>query len=375
MTVPGECWDVDELRGQRRKIPAGPGVYVFVGGDGVPVYVGKSVNLRSRLASYLGSGDRRRKESRIAQAAESVHLEPAGSEFAALLRELELIQRFRPRLNRRMKSPQRYVFVGLSYAAEFPSVSVSNECEDEARRYLGPFVQRRRIEKVVEDLNDAFALRTCEPLADEVCWRGQMRRCSQPCIGAVSAGEYGRSLLLVREALAGRRSSALKRLREVRNQHSQAERFEAAGRAQQRIEVLERIGKVLYASALHDGDALIALPAVEPGVVDAWAVRGGGIVASRRLSGDEAAAPYLDLRRAMASAAPVSPVAKQEVDQRCIVHAWLRRHRDEPGVVPVQGKREAEIRDDFAAAVSDALRAQGMLAAPRPEPAAAQPTA
>jgi len=372
MTV--DCWSVEDLHAGYRRLPAASGVYVFVDRDGCPVYVGKSVNLRARLAQYVHAGrggravsGRRGKEARIIGAADSVRIERSGGEFAALLRELELIQSYRPRWNRRMRSPERYVFIEVDYAAEFPLIAVSS-ARDDGRSYLGPFLQRRRVEQVVAALNDAFALRTCTPIPARACWRMQTRRCSAPCIGEVSAGQYGRQLLAVREALLGRTRAALDSLRAARESHSRAERFEAAASAQRRIEALEGLARVLFASALDGRDALIAQPGVADGEVVAWAVVGGTVRDCARGCDANLQGVYRRLRGAMARPAAVGPTAKLELDRRCIVHAWIRRNCLSAGVIPTNGVGEGAIRQAFVDTVAALRRDQGLFAVPVARP-------
>ncbi len=326
---------IAELRAIRSRSPAGPGVYVFSDRAGNVIYVGKSRNLRSRLGSYVGSSDRR-KEKRIARAAASLAIERTGSEFEALLRELSLIQEHRPRFNRRMRSPERYVYIGVNYDDEFPMPSVTGEPLEDGF-YLGPFLQRRRIGEIVEALCDAFSLRTCDPLPEQACWRQQVRRCTAPCVGHVSAGDYGRHFLLVREALVGRGREAIRRLCGERDQHAAAERFEAAALSQRRIRAIEGMNRVLYASALRGSDAVIVERVDDRGdEVLLWSIVGGEIRACERgRRGDIKRMSAIVLAAADRPTA-TGPLPKLELDRRCIVHAWIKKH-DGAGVVRTTG--------------------------------------
>src|SRR6478736_5116345 len=91
-----------------------PGVYRWLSADGEVVYVGKSKRLRTRLLSYFRCGSEE-KGSRIVREATRVEWEYTPSEFAALLEELRLIKRFRPRLNVAMKRDARhFCFIKLT---------------------------------------------------------------------------------------------------------------------------------------------------------------------------------------------------------------------------------------------------------------------
>ncbi len=352
-------WDVDELRSSRRSVPSAPGVYTFLDESERALYVGKSVDLRSRLSSYFVDSPARRKTARMLAAAVRVRAERTGSEFAALLHEADLVQALRPPFNRQMATPERYVYLRVDYRTEFPSLSMTDSPDDEQARFLGPYVQRRQLAQVVEGLNDAFRLRTCEPIPlGEPCWRMQMRRCSAPCVAAVDAGAYGRGFLLVREALSGRTRSALGRLRDDRDRHAAAERFEAARAVQNRIDAIERLRRVLYASQAPAADALVVQPALAPGAFEMWgvargAVRGSGVADRRGLR-----RLFERLWSSMSTRRAEEPIAKYELDRRCIVHRWVRSNRAAESCVMMGG---LDREDAWEAVVDRAERQSGVL--------------
>ncbi len=336
-------WDIAELRSSRRSVPAAPGVYTFLDESDRALYVGKSVDLRSRLSSYFVESPARRKTARMVRLAAGVRAERTGSEFAALLREASLVQALRPPFNRQMAAPEKYVYLRVDYGHAFPHLGVTDELDEEGR-FLGPFMQRRRVMQVVEALNDAFRLRTCDPLpAGEPCWRMQMRRCSAPCVDKIGAGEYGREFLLVREALSGRTNSALRRLREERDRHAGEERFEAARAVQNRIEAIERLRRVLYASRAPACDAIIVQPALAPGGVELWGVAGGAVRRSGTTRRDRMHPLFEEVWTALQVRDDHEPVAKQELDRRCIVHRWVRSKRASQSCVPTRGVDKAAV--------------------------------
>lgn len=326
VAVPATCsWTVEEVRFSRKRIPSAPGVYSFFGEAGEPLYVGKSVNLHRRLASYLVAGSNHRKTARLMRCAVRVEIERTGSEFAALLREVELVQSLRPPFNRRMANPERYVYVELDYSGGFPRVRVT-DCPGEAARYLGPYVQRARLAATVEALNDAFRLRTCDPLPPGVpCWRQQMRRCMAPCVDAVDAGVYGREFLVVREALCGRSGEAIRRLAARRDEHAAVERFESAAALQRRIGAIEQMRRVLYASQVPSEDAIVVQPALAAGEVEMWAIAAGGVCFNGSARATALQSAFDAAWQALvAPRQRIAPIDKVELDRRCIIRQWLR---------------------------------------------------
>src|SRR5262245_2686605 len=83
-----------ELRTRvRLRCSGSPGVYGMVDGNGELIYIGKAKNLRVRLLCYFRPRSRGRKAARIIRQTQTLVWEPCPSEFAALVRELELIRR------------------------------------------------------------------------------------------------------------------------------------------------------------------------------------------------------------------------------------------------------------------------------------------
>ncbi|MEM1062761.1 MAG: GIY-YIG nuclease family protein, partial [Planctomycetota bacterium] len=185
--------------GVRRLAEQRPGVYGMLDRDGRLVYVGKSKRLRSRLLSYF-TARRGEKGSRIVGSAGAIVWEPLPSEFAALLRELQLIREFRPRWNvtdRPRNAPPAFLCLGRHPA---PTLFATRRPPADAAVF-GPFGSLGYLTKAAEVLNDLFGLRDCpqhtrfvfkedRALFDEPprpgCLRFEVGGCVGPCCGGCS---------------------------------------------------------------------------------------------------------------------------------------------------------------------------------------------
>jgi excinuclease ABC subunit C len=356
-SAPENSIPMAELRASCARLPLAPGVYAFLAGDGSPLYVGKSVRLRERVASYFQpAAQRRAKVRRLCRTAQALRIERTGSEFEALLRELELIQEWRPPFNVRMRDPERYAYIGVDYAQPFPRLAVSGEPRAGAR-WWGPFARPRQIARLVEVLADSFALRTCEPLPATACWRQQTRRCSAPCVGAIGAGEYGRNFLFAHQTMSGLAAAALRELRGERDRLAAAESFEAAATRQRRIEAVEGLRRVLFASARAWCDAIVVQPGAALDSVVLWAV--GGAVVGDSARGDIADIDALFAQLWGAGGRPRTdgePLAKEEVDRRRIVHQWVRSPGGAEWCVATAGRGRAEVLAEVRALAARAVR-------------------
>src|SRR5690606_38136137 len=136
-----------------------PGVYRMLGAGGVVLYVGKSKRVRTRLLSYFRA-KASEKAWRIVQETKAVDWEYVPSEFASLLRELELIKRYRPPFNVRQKRDGIYVFLKMTDGPA-PRLHVVRRVTDKPGTYFGPFRGGQRIVDAVRELNGVLMLRDC----------------------------------------------------------------------------------------------------------------------------------------------------------------------------------------------------------------------
>ncbi len=234
-----------------------PGVYRWVSPEGEVVYVGKSKRLRSRLLSYFRCGSDE-KGSRIVREATRVEWDYTPSEFAALLEELRLIKRHRPRMNVAMKRDARhFAFIKLATGAAAKLLVVRGAGADDAQIYYGPFHGAQRVTEAVRELNDALGLRDCrldQPMhfADQPelfqifprtpgCIRHEIRKCLGPCVGGCTTRQYDERVALVRGFLDGADDAPMAQLRAEMEACSEALEFERAGVLRDKLHRLEAL--------------------------------------------------------------------------------------------------------------------------------------
>ncbi len=327
----------------RRECPRLPGVYGMLNESGELIYVGKAKCLRSRLLSYFRSKSRDPKAGRIVQEARVVAWEPAHGEFAALLRELELIRRWRPRFNVQGQPNRRrrtYVCVGREPA---PYLFLSPRPPGTAFAGFGPIPSGITAREAVRRLNDWFRLRDCPQSQKMVfaeqrglfpldlvagCLRVEINACLGPCAAVCSRADYAAAVRAAVRFLEGADASPLKTLERAMQEASAAEAFERTAVLRDRWQPmhwlsahLERIRQACRRSCVY--------PAVgRDGSRDHWHVIHHGRVRAVVL------APRDDATRSAAVAAldavdrggASGPPGLNEIDGVLLVAAWFRRH-------------------------------------------------
>ncbi len=236
---------------QRRKrflaeaMPAAPGVYVFRGARGEPLYVGTARDLRRRTLTYFTGSETRRRMAEMIGLAESLTPIVCATPLEASVRELRLIAEHKPRYNRRSRHPEKAVWVKLTDEA-FPRLSVVRSVKHDRAHYAGPFASRRTAEAAISAVHEVVPLRQCttrlsaRSVADSACMLFDLGRCGGPCVGAQTPDDYADVVARARAALGGSSREIVTALRERLDDLAGQERFEEASTLRDRMMALVR---------------------------------------------------------------------------------------------------------------------------------------
>src|SRR3954454_3309632 len=266
-----------EKRPDLSTLPDDPGVYVFRDERGRPLYVGKSISLRSRARAHFCA------PAGWTERAAIVDYKPTNSELGALVLENRLIKSWQPAGNRKLKRTDGYVYLRCRLDIPFPVLELAEEPAPGLAFNIGPLRGKGAAEELIGQLESLFLLRHCGRRLrrrDSASIYGQMGRCSSPCLGDLDPNAYRRKL---DEALAlfdgpDDASTLLLGHIEERMQEAAAERrFERAEvlrrRRERLADLLGRLGGVLRAT--HSCSRLVlARHPVKPRLDAFWLVGG-----------------------------------------------------------------------------------------------------
>ena len=172
-------------------LPETPGVYLFYGDNDLPLYIGKSVNLRARVLSHFNSDHASTKEMRISQEIKHVEWITTAGEFSALLLESKLIKARQPIYNRQLRSERQLCTWQLSnQPQQIPLVHLVREDEIEPKQFgslYGTFKTKRQATEVLRTLAEKHQL--CpkylglKTWSKGACFSHQIKRCKGVCCG------------------------------------------------------------------------------------------------------------------------------------------------------------------------------------------------
>lgn len=193
-----------DLETRVRRLPTGPGVYLWKDDANRTLYVGKATNLRARVRSYLRPrGEARPLVHLLMRRVVDVEAITTDTPEAALLLENTLIKKEKPPYNLRLKDDKSYLLVRVDRRHPFPRLLLVRRIKRDGALYIGPFASAKALRRTIRFLRTLYPLRSCSDreLAERerACLYHQIGRCAAPCIGAVSEEDYAH---LLEEAIA-----------------------------------------------------------------------------------------------------------------------------------------------------------------------------
>ena len=236
----------EQLKQKLDTLPTQPGCYLMKDKAGDVVYVGKAVNLRSRVGQYFQerSGDTRAFIPFLEDLLSDVEVMITPSEKDAVLLENELIKKFRPRFNVKLRDDKNFISLRLSNTHPYPRLEVVRRIRKDGARYFGPFASASSIRETLSIVNRHFQLRTC---TDSVmsnrrrpCLRYQIKRCPAPCVYSVPQEEYRRSVDEVALFLEGKADELTGQLTGRMKDASGKLEFERAAQLRDQLHAIER---------------------------------------------------------------------------------------------------------------------------------------
>src|SRR5215475_7301682 len=221
-------------------LPRRPGVYLFRDTRGEVLYVGKAKSLRSRVRSYFQRGDGRPGAAQLAGRIADVEVIVTRNEAEALHLEQNLVKRYRPPFNIRLRDDKSFPYIAVTVGDEYPRVMFTRERHRRGTVYFGPYANAKKVRETLDVLNRVFRFRPCEgPRPGRhsgiPCLDFHIERCTAPCIGAISQEDYREQIEGVIQFLSGDTRSIVRSLEARMRQAAADERFEDATRYRNRL--------------------------------------------------------------------------------------------------------------------------------------------
>ncbi len=230
-------------------VPITPGVYLMRDAHDEVLYVGKANNLRTRVRTYfLAEGDGRLRIPHLMARVTGLEWVVTGTEKEALILENNLIKKFQPRYNVKLKDDKTWLSIKLTTRATWPRVMLVRRWREDGDRYFGPYLNGLRARSVERLIREAFQLRNCTDGVFRAhnrrpCIQFNMGNCTAPCVGYVTEEQYAEQARLVIRLLEGRDRGMVRGLTADMEAAANELRFEDAARLRDRIGVVRRLAE------------------------------------------------------------------------------------------------------------------------------------
>jgi excinuclease ABC subunit C len=353
-----------ELQATLKNLPDRPGVYLMKDARGGVLYVGKAQSLRHRVRSYwqkdaprAGEGMRIRSVvDRIADVDYTI----TDSVSEALLLEANLIKRYQPRFNVRLKDDKSYPYIKITLADDFPRIERTRKLPNDGSRYFGPYASASSVDESMNLVRRLFPFRTCtidikdgQRALQRPCLLYHIKRCQGPCIQAISKDDYRADIAQVELFLEGRRESLVKALQGEMTTASELTEYERAAAIRDKVRAIERTmeSQKMAAFARTELDLVGMARQDNQAAVQIFNVRGGKMVgrdvfmldAAREATDEEVLTSFLEQFYARATSIPPSVLVRRGLPEAAVLETFLAGRRG--GLVHLRTPQRGQKRE------------------------------
>ncbi|MFC2020804.1 excinuclease ABC subunit UvrC [Chloroflexota bacterium] len=327
---------------QVKQFPTSPGVYLMKDSGGTILYVGKAANLRHRVRSYFGASQKLTpKLHRLVSQVHDLEFFITRSEQEALILEDNLIKRYHPHFNVRLKDDKSFPFLKITLNEDWPRVYITRQVEEDGGRYFGPFTSPRSVRQTLKALKVIFFFRSCSRTITGTdprpCLNYYIHLCLGPCIGAVSKREYKEVIRQIILFLEGKQEKVIRNLESKMEKAAEALDFEKAALLRDQIQSIGRVieSQKITAKVRGEQDVIAFTSERDRAYVQVFFIRNSKLIGreSFTLQGTSSEEPdqiMTGFIKQFYGTAPYIPsllLLQYPVEDRVIIENWLRSKR------------------------------------------------
>ena len=382
----------EKLQGILATLPSKPGCYIYRNVEGKILYVGKAISLKNRVRSYFhADSSHDSKTRRLVRDIVDIEWIVVGSELEALILEMNLIKKHRPKYNIRLKDDKRYPYIKVHWNEPFPKVTVTRNMDEDGSRYFGPYTSAWAVYQTLDVLRKIFPYLTCDReitgLDKRACLYFDIKLCIAPCIGAATQKGYRQMISDLMDFLSGHSEEIVKRIENEMQKASEEMRFEKAAALRDQLKAISSIierQKIVFASDYKDSDVLAMARSDGEACVQIFLIRGVKLIGreyfilegTEDTNNQEVMTEFVKQFYTEAANIPEQVMIPEEiqVEEAKIIGQWLRSKRGGKKVelfVPKDGQPHelVQMAAENASETLQALRAQWQADAHKQEQA------
>ena len=233
------------IRDYLNRLDQSPGVYRMLDAQSRVLYVGKARALKRRVSNYAKPSGHSPRIARMISETASMMFLTTRTETEALLLEQNLIKQLKPRYNVLLRDDKSFPNIVIGAAHDFPQIRKHRGAKTEKGQYFGPFASAGAVNRTLNQLQKVFLLRNCSDTTFDSrtrpCLLYQIKRCSAPCVGYISASDYAASVADAARFLRGNSTEIQEQLGVQMAEAAEAMEYERAAALRDRIRALTQV--------------------------------------------------------------------------------------------------------------------------------------
>jgi excinuclease ABC subunit C len=368
----------DHIQQILNTLPDKSGCYLMKDDKGRIIYVGKAINLRNRVRSYFHSTSQEHPKTRklVCEIAD-IEWIVVGSELEALILEMTLIKRHKPRYNVRLKDDKRYPYIKVHWQDPFPKVTVTRQIKKDGARYFGPYTSVWAVHQTLDLLRKIFPYLTCNREItgkdSRACLYYDIKLCTAPCIGAINQKDYRQIIDDLCKFLEGRTEPVVNRLTREMEQAANNLQYEKAAFIRDQLQAIDKVveRQKVVSSEQTDSDVIAMARSDGEACVQVFFIRSGKLIGreyfllegTEEEKDEEVLSEFVKQFYAQATFIPEKVLLPSELEEVQIINQWLNSRKSGEKVeikVPHEeiNQELVEMATENAVEMLNALRTQ-----------------
>lgn len=323
-----------------KKLPQKPGVYIMKDEDGYIIYVGKAINLRSRVRQYFQESSSKTLKVRnmVSRIAEFEYI-VVDNEMEALILENNLIKENKPKYNILLKDDKTYPYIKVTLNEKYPRIYIVRKVLKDKAKYFGPYTNVGDIKQTIGLIHELWPIRRCQKkfprdlYKERPCLYHYIGQCDAPCNGLISEEDYGKYINEAMQLLNGKYEGILSSLKKKMEAYSENLEFEKAAEVRDNINAVRSLRETQkIESASYDEQDVIAIARAEDeALAQIFFIRGGKITGREHFmldtvldtSREETMTAFLKQFYSETSVIPREIILDTDISEKDIITEWL----------------------------------------------------
>ncbi|TAH53142.1 MAG: excinuclease ABC subunit UvrC [Chloroflexota bacterium] len=322
-------------------LPTKPGVYLMQNDDGTIIYVGKAVNLRNRVRSYFHGNVFDAKVVALTTYVEKIEFIVTDTELEALVLENNLIKKYRPKYNIRLKDAKTYPYIKITWQDNFPKVYMTRRMDNDGARYFGPFTAVWAVHETLDTLRKIFPYLTCDRditgKDKRACLYYDIGLCLAPCIGAASRDEYRAMIDRLSQFLQGHSEEVTQNIHDKLSSAAENLEFERAAVYRDQLQAISRITEhqKVVSPQMVDQDVIAFAKDDGNACVQVFFIRAGKLLGreyfvlegTTHANTDDVLSSFVQQFYDQAAYIPPEILLPEMIDEAKIIESWLKQNK------------------------------------------------